>query len=44
VGGGLARSAWTGFLATAREIVDLGTFANLGQALSFAEINELFSG
>lgn len=43
VGGALARSAWTGFLASAREIADLGTFANLGQAIQFAEINELFS-
>lgn len=44
VGGALARSAWTGFLASAREIVELGTFAKLGQAMPFAEINELFSG
>lgn len=43
VGGALARSAWTGFLASAREIADLGTFANLGQAMSFGEIDELFS-
>lgn len=42
VGGALARTAWTGFLQAAREIAELGTFHALGQAVSFAAINESF--
>jgi 2-methylisocitrate lyase-like PEP mutase family enzyme len=42
VGGALARTAWTGFLLAAREIADRGTFANLGRAVSFDEMNRLF--
>jgi methylisocitrate lyase len=43
VGGALARAAWTGFLQAAREIAELGTFRGLGQAVSFADINESFN-
>ena len=42
VGGALARTAWTGFLAAAREIAERGTFSQLGQAVSFAELNRMF--
>jgi 2-methylisocitrate lyase-like PEP mutase family enzyme len=42
VGGALARSAWTGFLDAATEIAESGTFAALGRAMSFADINALF--
>jgi methylisocitrate lyase len=42
VGGALARAAWTGFLQTAREIAEHGTFTSLAGAISFAEINASF--
>jgi methylisocitrate lyase len=42
VGGALARTAWHGFMAATDEIVDHGTFASLGAARPFGEINELF--
>ncbi|HET7436302.1 MAG TPA: isocitrate lyase/phosphoenolpyruvate mutase family protein [Thermoanaerobaculia bacterium] len=42
VGGALARAAWGGFLAAAREIADHGTFSLLGRAVPFAEINGAF--
>ncbi len=42
VGGALARAAWTGFLQAAKEIAEQGTFRGLGQAVSFASINESF--
>ena len=43
VGGALARAAWTGFLQAAREIAEQGTFASLGRAVSFDEINGSFA-
>ena len=39
VGGALARAAWTGFLAAAREIAEHGTFVGLSRAVSSADIN-----
>jgi 2-methylisocitrate lyase-like PEP mutase family enzyme len=42
VGGALARAAWTAFLQAAKEIAEQGTFANLGRAVPFAEVNRLF--
>ena len=42
VGGALARAAWTGFLAAAREIASSGTFNGLTPAVPFAEINGFF--
>jgi methylisocitrate lyase len=42
VGGALARTAWTAFLQAANEIAEHGTFANLGRAVPFAAVNELF--
>ena len=43
VGGSLARAAWGGFLAAAREIADDGTFARLGSGASGAEIKTLLT-
>jgi 2-methylisocitrate lyase-like PEP mutase family enzyme len=42
IGGALARTAWTGFLQAAQEIAERGTFATLGRAISFDEMNQLF--
>jgi len=42
VGGALARTAWTGFLAAVREIADHGTFGAVGRAVTTAEMNRLF--
>jgi 2-methylisocitrate lyase-like PEP mutase family enzyme len=42
VGGALARVAWTGFLQAAKEIAEHGTFAELGRAMPFPEINTRF--
>jgi methylisocitrate lyase len=42
VGGALARAAWSGFLAAAREIREQGTFTHLARATPFAEIEAAF--
>ena len=42
VGGGLARSAWGGFMRAAQEIAGEGRFAAFAQAASGAELNGLF--
>ena len=42
VGGALGRVAWTGFLQAAKEIAERGTFAELGRAMPFPEINTKF--
>ena len=42
VGGALARVAWTGFLQAAKEIAERGTFAELGRAMPFPDINSKF--
>lgn len=42
VGGGLARAAWTGFLAAAREIAAKGTFTRLAAAVPFGEVDGIF--
>ncbi|MBV8545337.1 MAG: isocitrate lyase/phosphoenolpyruvate mutase family protein [Acidobacteria bacterium] len=41
-GGALARTAWTGFIAAAKEIADHDTFAALGRTVPGAEINAFF--
>jgi 2-methylisocitrate lyase-like PEP mutase family enzyme len=41
-GGALARAAWTGFLAAAREIAEAGTFGKLSGAVPFTEIDSAF--
>jgi methylisocitrate lyase len=43
VGGALARAAWGGFLAAAREIAQQGTFTKLNGAVPFDEINSRFA-
>jgi 2-methylisocitrate lyase-like PEP mutase family enzyme len=43
VGSALARVAWGAFLGAAGAIAREGSFAGLGAAASFAELNELFS-
>lgn len=42
VGGALARSAWTGFLQTAQEIAERGTFTGFAKAVPFDVINSSF--
>jgi methylisocitrate lyase len=42
VGGSLARTAWTGFLAAAKEIAEHGTFGAFTRATPGVEINQLF--
>lgn len=42
VGGALARAAWTGFLAAAREIAEPGTFTSFSRATAGAELNRIF--
>jgi 2-methylisocitrate lyase-like PEP mutase family enzyme len=42
VGGALARTAWTGFLAAASEIAGSGTFTGLGGAVPGATVNGMF--
>jgi len=41
VGGALARAAWTGFLAAAREIKEQGTFTALGRAIGSSQLEPL---
>jgi 2-methylisocitrate lyase-like PEP mutase family enzyme len=43
VGGALARCAWSGFLAAAKEIAQRGTFAAFDQAAKGGELNALFA-
>jgi methylisocitrate lyase len=43
VGGALARAAWTGFLQSAREIAEKGTFTGLAAAAPHPEVNNLFA-
>ena len=43
VGGALARSAWTAFLAAAREIAEAGSFQALGRGVTYAELNRAFT-
>src|SRR3984957_14751899 len=42
VGGSLARTAWSGVMRAAREIAEQGTFTELGQGYSGAELNKMF--
>ena len=43
VGGALARAAWTGFLDSAKEIAEHGTFQGLGRAISGGDMNKRFT-
>ena len=42
VGGAFARAAWGGFIRAAKELIEKGTFDNLENAASYAELQELF--
>lgn len=42
VGSALARAAWGGFLAAAREMKEHGTFGFAGQAMPYADLNARF--
>jgi len=44
VGGALARTAWAGAIAAAREIAESGTFDALARGVPFAELNGRFAG
>jgi 2-methylisocitrate lyase-like PEP mutase family enzyme len=44
VGGALARTSISGFLDAAREMVETGGFAPLGDAPGFGEVNKLMEG
>ncbi|MBR0739147.1 isocitrate lyase/phosphoenolpyruvate mutase family protein [Bradyrhizobium liaoningense] len=43
VGGSLARAAWGGFMRAAKEMVEQGTFTELGGGYSGGELNKMFS-
>jgi 2-methylisocitrate lyase-like PEP mutase family enzyme len=43
VGGSLARTAWAGFMRSAREMAEKGTFTELGNGYSGGELNKMFS-
>ena len=44
VGGALARTAWAGFIAVAKEIAEQGTFAGLARGVPSSEIEASFAG
>jgi 2-methylisocitrate lyase-like PEP mutase family enzyme len=43
VGGSLARVAWGGFMKASREILQHGTFTELGNGFPGGELNKMFS-
>lgn len=43
VGGALARAAWGGFIASAKEIHEKGSFKPFAEAMPFGELNDLFT-
>src|SRR5437899_3990500 len=44
VGGAFARAAWGGFIRAAKELIEKGTFDELANAASHAELQKLFGG
>lgn len=42
VGGALARAAWSGFVAAAREIAERGTFTEVARAIPFGTVDGFF--
>ena len=42
VGGALARAAWTGFLSSAQEIIDAGTFTGLAKTVGSGDLQRRF--
>lgn len=43
LGSALSRAAWGGFLRAVKEIAENGSFDTLGEAATFAELNEIFA-
>ncbi|RTL50210.1 MAG: isocitrate lyase/phosphoenolpyruvate mutase family protein [Bradyrhizobiaceae bacterium] len=43
VGGAMARTAWTAFLRASKDIIENGSFAQFGHAISYAELNGMFA-
>jgi 2-methylisocitrate lyase-like PEP mutase family enzyme len=43
VGGAFARAAWGGFIRSAKELIEKGTFDELANATSYAELQELLT-
>ena len=43
VGGAFARAAWGGFIRSAKELMEKGTFDELAHAAPYAELQKLFS-
>ena len=44
VGGALARAAWAGFIRSAKEIYEQGSFASFADLTPYGELNDLFAG
>lgn len=42
VGGAFARAAWTGFIRTAKELIERGTLTSLDGAVTHGELNTMF--
>ena len=42
VGGAFARAAWGGFIRSAKELIEEGTFDELARATPYAELQKLF--
>ena len=42
VGGAFARAAWGGFVRSAKELIEQGTFAELTHATAYNELQNLF--
>src|SRR5213078_5379847 len=43
VGGAFARAAWGGFIRSARELIEKGTFDELANAAPYSELQKLFN-
>ena len=43
VGGGLARTAWAGFMKASKEMAEQGTFTELANGYPGGELNKMFS-
>jgi len=43
VGGGLARTAWTGFMKASKEMAEQGTFTEIANGYPGGELNKMFS-
>jgi 2-methylisocitrate lyase-like PEP mutase family enzyme len=44
IGGAFARAAWGGFIRSAKELMEKGTFDELEHGASYAELQKLFGG